>query len=237
MQSTMARQERNSVDYFPYICKEGKAMYYIESKYNNDGFATWVKILRQLAVTNYHYLDLSNKVDMMFLSSKCKVSEEVLGSIITDLVELGEFDKVLWVENKVLWCHKLIDSIQDAYNKRNNECMSYGALLLLLVSLGIRKPPKSTLKGDGNTQSKEDKSKEDNTSKLKIKYPTLPEVEEYFTSNGYSIQSSQKAYNYYAPDWIDSNRKKILNWKQKMRGVWFTEENKKKVSNLAQYGY
>lgn len=53
----MARPERNNVDYFPFICKEGKAMYYIEQKYNNDGYATWVKLLRQLAVTNYHFLN------------------------------------------------------------------------------------------------------------------------------------------------------------------------------------
>ena len=33
----MARPERNNVDYFPFLCKEGKAMYYIEKKYKNKG--------------------------------------------------------------------------------------------------------------------------------------------------------------------------------------------------------
>ena len=149
----MARQEKNSVDYFPYICKEGKAMFYIETKYQNDGFATWIKILRQLAVTNYHYLDLSNKVDLMFLAAKCRVSETVLDSIISDLVDLGEFDKMLWVENKVIWCQKLVDSIDDAYKKRNNKCITYEGLLTLLVALGSRKLTKSSPKGAGNTQS------------------------------------------------------------------------------------
>jgi hypothetical protein len=36
----------------------------------------------------------------MFLAAKCKVSKEVLISIINDLVELGKFDSYLWNENK-----------------------------------------------------------------------------------------------------------------------------------------
>lgn len=33
----MARPQRNNVDYFPFFCKEGKSMFYIEQKYGNDG--------------------------------------------------------------------------------------------------------------------------------------------------------------------------------------------------------
>lgn len=157
----MARPERNNVDYFPFLCKEGKAMYYIEQKYGNDGYASWVKILRQLAVTNYHYLNLSDKIEFMFLSSKCKVSEEVLNSIINDLCELEEFDKTLWSENKILWSKKFTEHIKDAYLKRNNNCINYDGLLTLLNSLGIRKLSKLDSQVPDNTQSKVKKIKED----------------------------------------------------------------------------
>jgi len=156
----MARPERNNVDYFPFLCKEGKSMFYIEEKYGNDGFAAWMKILRQLAVNNYHYINLSEKVEIMFLSSKCKVSEEVLISIINDLCDLGEFNHDLWDENKIIWSEKFIGHIQDAYNKRKNKCITYEGLLSLLCGLGIRKPSKQTLKEGINTQSKVKKSKE-----------------------------------------------------------------------------
>lgn len=149
----MARPQRNNVDYFPFICEDGNKMFYIEETYGNDGFATFVKILRELAKTNYHYLDLSKSSTMMFLSAKCKVSKEILEAIIKDLVELGKFDKTLWEENKIIWCQDFIDSIQDAYNKRNNKCITYEGLLLLLISLRIRKPNKSNSKVDVNTQS------------------------------------------------------------------------------------
>lgn len=171
----MARPERNNVDYFPFICEEGKKMYYIEETYGNDGFATFIKILRELAKTDYHYLDLSKPTTVMFLSAKCKISKEILLSIINDLADLGKFDLMLWNENKIIWCQDFIDGIQDAYFKRKNKCISLEGLLLLLQGLGIRKPSKCILKGVINTQSKVEytkveETKENNTQALPFKF-------------------------------------------------------------------
>lgn len=159
----MARPEKNSVDYFPFYCDDGKKMFYIEETYGNDGFAVFVKLLRELAKTEYHYLDLSKTTTVMFLAAKCKVSKELLLKIISDLVELEKFDKVLWIENNVIWCQDFIDSIQDAYNKRNNKCITYDGLLHLLSGLGVRKQSKSKSTVPDNTQIKEEEIKEKNT--------------------------------------------------------------------------
>jgi hypothetical protein len=183
----MARPERNNVDYFPFICEDGNKMFYIEETYGNDGFATFVKLLRELAKTNYHYLDLSKSTTQMFLSAKCKVSKEVLLSIINDLVELGKFDSVLWNENKIIWCQDFIDSIQDAYVKRNNKCISFEGLLHLLDSLGIRKLSKQTSKGGRNPQSIVEYIKEDKIKSNKITIwldkncPTVQKMKEPIT--------------------------------------------------------
>ena len=142
----MARPQRNNVDYFPFLCEEGNKMFYLEETYGNDGFATFVKLLRELAKTDFHYLDLSKKTTQMYLSAKCKVTLETLNLIISDLVELGKFDSELWEENNIVWCQDFIDSIQDAYSKRSNNCININSLLHLLQVKGIRKPPKSTPK-------------------------------------------------------------------------------------------
>jgi hypothetical protein len=160
----MARPQRNNVDYFPLLCEEGKKMYYLEETYGNDGFAVFIKILRELARTDFHYLDLSKNTTLMFLSAKCKVTKEVLESIITDLVELEKFDRVLWTENKIIWCHDFIDSIQDAYSKRSNKCITYEGLLHLLISLGVRKQSKCKSKDPVNPQSIVEDSKEEETN-------------------------------------------------------------------------
>lgn len=53
------------------------------------------------------------------------------------------------------------------------------------------------------------------------------EVVNYFSINGYSIEAAKKFFKYYdTAKWVDSNGKKILNWKQKAQSVWFKEENK-----------
>jgi hypothetical protein len=157
----MARPQRNNVDYFPFFCDDGNKMFYLEETYGNDGFAVFLKLLRELAKTDYHYLDLSKKPKIMFLSAKCKVESNTLISIVNDLVELEKFDSELWNDNKIIWCQDFIDSIQDAYSKRSNKCIDRNSLLLLLQSKGVRKPSKSTLKpslsklkGGLNPQSK-----------------------------------------------------------------------------------
>jgi len=170
----MARPQKNTVDYFPLYCKEGKSMYYIENKYGNNGYATWIKILSQLAMSEHHYLDLSNKVQFMYLSAKCKVTDIELESIIKDLVLLGEFDAELWNESSVIFSEKFIESIKDAYEKRTNTIICKKSLLVLLDSLGVRKLPKSTPKphklpsqGVNNTQTILDNIKGDKTKEYK----------------------------------------------------------------------
>lgn len=232
----MARPLKNNVEYFPFLCKEGKAMYYIETNYGNDGYATWVKILRELAVANNHYLNLSDKVNLMFLASKCRVSQDVLLKIIGDLADLGEIDADLWNEAKVIWNQKFIESIQDAYSKRSNECMTIEDLRELLLSLRVLKPNYCPPKVDDNTQSIVDKTKVKKTKVKKIMDfipPLLSEVELFFEEKGFSKELAARAFNNYAlaePPWTDRNGNHVKSWKQKMNTVWMTEENKKKES-------
>lgn len=141
-------------------------MFYIEQKYGNDGFATWVKLLRELAVTDHHYLDLSKEINTMYLSAKCRVDKQVLECIILDLVKLGQFDEELWEEYCILYSEKFVDSVSDAYNKRNNKVVCKKTILALLQGKSIHKPDKSIHKPDkcelevvSNTQSKVNKSK------------------------------------------------------------------------------
>jgi hypothetical protein len=61
----------------------------------------------------------------------------------------------------------------------------------------------------------------------KFTAPTLLEVQTYFTENGYTNELGKKAFDYYSvANWKDSKGNQVKNWKQKMRGVWFKDENK-----------
>jgi hypothetical protein len=163
----MARPSRNNIDYFPHECVHGRKMFVIESKYGNDGYAVWFKLLERLGDTDNHYLNLSDETELMYLASLMKVDENKFKNILNDLAKLGAIDKELYEENKIIWSQKFYESIQDAYNKRNNKCLDRNSLVLLLISLGIRKPNKSSSKpskstqsSDINPQSKEEEIKE-----------------------------------------------------------------------------
>lgn len=70
--------------------------------------------------------------------------------------------------------------------------------------------------------------------------PTEQEVVDYFKEKGYKEIAGKKAFEYYnEADWNDSTGKKIKNWKQKMIGVWFKDENKasKVVEAVAECPY
>ncbi len=89
---------------------------------------------------------------------------------------------------------------------------------------------KDTAKTDSEQNSK--KGKKGNKEKNYI--PTLSEVKDYFSENGYDHSIAEKAFNYYQESvngtnrkyWRDSKGNMIKNWKMKMRAVWFKEQNK-----------
>lgn len=58
--------------------------------------------------------------------------------------------------------------------------------------------------------------------------PTEQEMIAFFLEKGFPESLAKKVFEYYSPKWIDSNGKKVLNWKQKCLAVWMKEENKDK---------
>lgn len=78
------------------------------------------------------------------------------------------------------------------------------------------------------SKEKESIGKESMRGKRKpFSLPTPSEVESFFTENGYTAEAARRAFDYYTDaNWHDAEGKPVLNWKQKMRGVWFKPEHK-----------
>lgn len=155
----MARPQRHNVDYFPHYISDGKKMFIIESKFGNDGYASWFKILETLAKTDNHWIDLKDESNLMFLSAKCRIKEETLLELIDAVVKLGEIDGQLWKEQKVIWCQKFVDSVEDAYRKRNNQCITKEGLIAVLRGLGRNIGRLGRSEGGENPQSKGEETK------------------------------------------------------------------------------
>lgn len=220
----MARPERKTVDYFPHYISDGKKMYYIQQKYGNDGYATWFKILESLAVTENHFLNLNSEMDIMFLSAKCLISKEKLICVLDDLSTLKEIDHFLWL-NKIVYSDKFIESIQDAYIRRTNKCMTYDSLCKHLSSYCTTITLKDYEKKYINTQSKvyytkPKQKKENNTPPISefLDYvKTIPEFSNKFESLKFAIESKYETW--ISDGWKDGNGKKIVNWKSKLKNT------------------
>jgi len=83
------------------------------------------------------------------------------------------------------------------------------------------------------TETEDEIVNKDGTKKRRrkpFKKPTIEEVEKYFNDNGYMKERGEFVWNYYNDaDWFDSKGNPVLNWKQKMRSVWFKNEYKKQM--------
>lgn len=162
------RPQKNNVEFLPLFVRKGNKVGYIDQRYGNDGYATFMRILIKLADTDFHFLDLSKPMHVMLMASDCKIEKDLLFNIIDDLAELGKFEPNLWKECKVIWCQDLVDSLQEAYKKRSNNCMTFDNLCKHLLSLGTHKLSFYQSKVGKNTQSRVDKSKVDNIIKDNI---------------------------------------------------------------------
>ncbi len=80
---------------------------------------------------------------------------------------------------------------------------------------------------DSHAPKRKKKEKEESNKEKGFTAPTIEEVKAFFLEKGYSESSAIKAFNYYdVANWIDGKGNKVKNWRQKMNGVWFKEENK-----------
>lgn len=118
----MGRPRKQTVDYFPHDAdaSDKKTLYILESKFGNDGYAFWFKLLELLAKSEGHFYDCRNPAAWEFLLAKTHVDENIGKQIMTLLVELEAIDQELWVE-RIVWVQNFVDGVADAYRNRRTE--------------------------------------------------------------------------------------------------------------------
>lgn len=154
------------------------------------------------------------------------------------LAKIAAVDKV--VITSIYHCFKVVNNTL-RHGRLDKEIMKqdeYRKLCSDAGKEGMRKRWGDRKKADSNKGGNKVVITEDNppsptvVSKRNIKEkkfvaPTLPEVEKYFLEKGYSAELAKTAFEYYsAANWKDGEGKQVLNWKQKMIGVWLKPKNK-----------
>ncbi len=116
---SMGRPAKETVDYFPHYVKSGRTIFILESKFGNDGYAFWFKLLEILGESEGHYYDCSISNNWEYLLAKTRCDENTANEIIETLISLGKIDGELWNEKRIVWCKNFVDNLSFAYNKRH----------------------------------------------------------------------------------------------------------------------
>lgn len=118
----MARTLKDVVSYFPHSADAatGDTLTVLQSRFGNDGYAFWFKLLEKLASTEGHYLDCRNSQRWQLLLAKTGVDELTGVEIMKLLVEMNAIDKDLWA-SKLIWCQNLVNNVSEVYKNRRRE--------------------------------------------------------------------------------------------------------------------
>lgn len=115
----MGRPRKQTVDYFPHFTSsDSKTKFILEQNWGNDGYAFWFKLLELLGRSDGHYYDCSKAADSKYLAALTRIDEATVKEILDTLADLGNIDRDLWEERKVIWCQNFVDNLQDVYSKR-----------------------------------------------------------------------------------------------------------------------
>lgn len=155
----MARVQKDIVSYFPHDATacDGDTLIVLQSRFGNDGYAFWFKLLEKLCSTEGHCIDCSNQIKWQLLLAKTGVNELLGVEIMNLLVEMKAIDKELW-GSKLIWCQKLVDNIADVYKNRRREIPQKP----VTTSIKAITTNKNSINTGESTQSKTKQSKEKN---------------------------------------------------------------------------
>ena len=117
----MARPLKNTVEYFPHFVKSGRTVFILESRFGNDGYAFWFKLLEILGESEGHSYDCSDTPSWAYLVSKARVTDEQAEEIISLLVDMGKIDRPLWEEHRVIWVDNFVRNLFGLYKMRHAE--------------------------------------------------------------------------------------------------------------------
>ena len=114
----MGRRQTDTTDYFPHFTKHGRTMFILESKWGNDGYAFWFKLLEILGNSEGHFFDCKIQDNWDYLLAYCRMTSPAVISIVEKLAELGNLDKELWQKTRIVWCENLVENLKPLYSNR-----------------------------------------------------------------------------------------------------------------------
>jgi len=129
----MPKPQKATAEYFPHYANSGKTMFILESKFGNDGYAAWFKIIEMLTAAENHFYDCRNPDNWEFLLAKTRLSGIIVTEILDLLARLGAINPEFW-KHQVIRSDNLIENLSGLYSRRKVNVISNDELKGLLFA-------------------------------------------------------------------------------------------------------
>lgn len=193
---------------------------HIEKRFEKTGFAIYYKLRELLTTTDNHYLNFSNKHELLYFATDCWCTVEEVNQVLDVLAELEEIDPELW-QKKIVCSEPFLHDISVAYKRRANQCPSINT-----IRAKFQLPAKYV----------------EEYQEPKAKAPTLEQVLEFATDNHssekYLKRKATRFFNHYsAKGWkigenpVEDWTKILANWLEKDREKEQQEQQQKPKTN------
>jgi hypothetical protein len=121
----MGRPKKETVDFFPHFtnASNGRTLTILQSRFGNDGYAAWFKILELLGRSPGHFYSAADDESCLFLETTLGVSDVSATEILGLLAKLKAIDLELW-DKRIIWCQNLVNNLTEVYRKRKQDLPS-----------------------------------------------------------------------------------------------------------------
>ena len=216
----MARPMRRDADYFPFICKDGKTFSILRNRFPLEGIGFFTELCIILTTTPDHHIQLKTDVDFEYLCSKMKCEKDKATAIIEVLLMTGKIHKELWEKANVIVIPDLLDSLQDAYLKRETDIITINQIVSSYINAVSDTGNICLSSNQSLKDSKEKKTKQDNN---RFVIPTVEQIKEYCTERNNKIDADY-FFNYYQSKGWMIGKNKMKDWKSAVH-TWEKREN------------
>ncbi len=159
----MARPKKAKVDYFPHVTEHGKTLFILESRWGNDWYAAWFKILERLGASDGHYIDCRDAGTWAYLVAYTRIEDKTLSDIVDFLAAVNAIDPGFWRE-KLIYSENFVAGITDAYRKRINSLPSrekvIAAANLNISEFPAEETPLNDVSDAGSTERERERERE-----------------------------------------------------------------------------
>lgn len=159
----MGRPTKQKAEYFPHFVASSKTKRILQSRWKNDGYAFWFKLLELLCDTEGHCLDLNNSDDWNDFLAVTAVPENTALEILEKLSTIGNIDYDLW-QQKYIWCQSLVDNLAVSLYKRRTVSAPKKPVIVAETGVIVTETPENVYRNPQREvkRSKEKRSKEKN---------------------------------------------------------------------------